>query len=297
MPDHKNRLLLGYRGGLYKMATLVLSHTDGSLYINLTRKGKSPLRWTFELNAPERGNTKPIEIRSEKDRGVDISYHSTGLIRFKKVWNTPICGEPLNCVTKHFCFAKYSVPSIDKLDPTTKRAGDMVFPLPDEVEGRVTFSFIVSPLAEPQVVGDFREFGVNILFDGLCSINCVVDRSSPTMPPGLSETFSFFTPAKGVRDGLMLSEDQASILFHQRLTGISSRHILYPPNPEGVYRIVFPTEMHHAPTIRIEFADPQYSAEFSRITRGSAWFRVRDRIGNGVKPPVQITSIETIAEL
>lgn len=173
----------------------------------------------------------------------------------------------------------------------------MVFPIPYDVEGRVTFCFIVSPLADPQVSGDFREFGMNILFGGLFSINCVADRSSVPLPPTLRETFVFMSPAEGPLEGLALSEDQASILFHQRLSGVSFRPILYPPNRVGVYRIVFAVEMRDVPEVHVRFADPQYVTEFICVTRASAWFKVQDRKGNVVKHEVPLTSIELNAEI
>jgi hypothetical protein len=299
MPDESHRVLLGYRGRLYRFATLVLSHSDGSLYLHLTREGKSPTHWHFELFSPGPGLTDPIEVREERRRDVDISYHPTGLIRYKHVSNKPIYAEPLNLITKHFCFAKYSVPSIDKLDPATKRAGDTVFPIPDEVEGRVTFSWIVSPLADPRVTGDVREFGMNILFGALFSINCVADRSPVPLPlpPDLQErAFVFISPVENIVGKLALSKDQASILFHQLLTG-TTRLFVYPPNPEGENRVVFATEMYRIPDVIIKFADPHHVAEITRSTKGSAWFKVRDGKGHVVKHPVQITSIELSAEL
>ena len=73
--------------------------------------------------------------------------------------------------------------------------------------------------------------------------------------------------------------------------------IVYPPNIEGVYRIIFSVEMRIAPAVHIEFVDPQYSAEVTRSTKGSTWFRVRDANRRVMKNAVAIRGIELDARL
>lgn len=296
MSEERSRILVRYRGGFYKLATFLLMHSDGSFYLNLTRKGKSPSHWTYEVIGPDLRLSDLIELREMKPKGIDISYHSSGLVRYKNAANKSIACEPLHLVTRHFCFAKYSVPSIEKLDPRTKveHRTDSIFPIPDDVEARITFSFVVSPLNDPRVM--VGEWGLNILFANMFSVNCVADRLPVPIPEGLEESFICMSPAKGLRDEQMLSPDQAAIVFHQRLTG-STELIVYPPNSSGEYRIVFSVEMRDVPQVRIAFADPQYSAEVTRCTKGSTWFKVRDHNGHVVKRPVPIRGIELDARL
>jgi hypothetical protein len=296
MTDETLRILLAYRANYYKLAKFYLRHVDGSFYLHLTRKGETSSHWQFELCGLEQRLSHPIETKEVKRKGVDVSYHSSGLVRYKNVSNKSIAAEPLNLVTQHFCFAKYSVPSIDKLDPRPcpPSPTDSILPIPDDVEGRITFSFFVSPLNDPKVA--WGEVGLNILYADLFSINCVADRLPVPIPVGLNETFVFLSPTKGLRTDPLLSPDQAAIVFHQRLTG-SSELIVYSPNIEGVYRIVFSVEMRIAPLVRIEFVDPQYSAEVTRSTKGSTWFRVRDANRRVMKNAVAIRGIELDARL
>jgi hypothetical protein len=296
MSEERFRILIGYRGGLHKLATFRLMHSDGSFYLNLTREGTSPSHWTYELSGPNLSPSNPIELREVKRKGIDISYHSSGLVRYKNASNKSIACEPLHLVTQHFCFAKYSVPSVAKLDSRAKvnDRSDSVFAVPDDVEGRMTFSFFVSPLNDPRVT--MGEFGLNILFPNMFSVNCVADRLPVPVPAGLEQSFIFMSPTNGLRDEPALSPDQAAIVFHQILSGATDL-IVYPPNSSGEYRIVFSVEMRVAPQVRIAFADPQYSAEVTRCTKGSAWFKVRDNNGHVVKRPVQIGGIELNARL
>ena len=229
MSDERYRILISYRGGLHKLATFRLMHSDGSFYLSLTRDGTSLSHWKYEVIGPDLRPSDLTELSDVNPKGIDVSYHSSGLVRYKKVSNKSIACEPLYLVTQHFCFAIYSVPSIIRLDPrvATTNHKDFIFPMPDEIDGRITFSFVVSPLNDPKV--NRGEYGVNILFANLFSVNCVADRLPVPIPPGLEETFVFMSPAKGLYEEQVLSRDQAAIVFHHRLTGFSDL-IVYEPN-------------------------------------------------------------------
>ena len=303
MADKGFRILIGHRRRHFKLASMRLMHSDGSFYINLTRAGISKIHWTYEIIGGTCIVPPKESIESTRKKGVDISYHASGLVHYKNVSNKSIYGEPLNHVTKPFGFARYSVPSIDKLDERdATRLSDSVFPLPDALDGRVNFSFFVSPLATPLVTAGRNvpvpnsELGLNIHFENLFSVNCIVDQETLAIPPGLEESFIFMTPVAGPLAAPLLSKDQAAIHFHQRVAG-SNNLIVYLPDPTGVYRMIFAVEMRASPEITIKLADSQYTVEVVERSPGSARFRVKDRNGHVVKSAVQIAEIVLDAEL
>jgi len=298
------RILIGYRRRHFKLASLRLNDNDGSFYINLTRAGASSVHWTYEA-VGARFVTQLKELtESTRVKGVGVSYHASGLVRYKNVSNKSIFGEPLTQVTKPFGFARYSVPSIDRLDERqATRTSDFIFPLPDALAGRVTFNFFASPLATPLVTAGGNvpvpnsELGLNIHFPDLFSVNCVVDQETLAIPPELGESFVFMSPSTGPFPEPLLSMDQAAVHFHQLLTG-SNGVIVYPPDPTtGVYLMIFAVEMRVPPEITIKLADSHQRIEIVERTRGSARFKVKDRYGHVLKSAVQIAEVILDAEL
>jgi len=296
MAEQRYRILVSHREVLYKFATFLLSHSDGSFYFHLVRKGKSASYWIYGLDLGAAAVEDLTEVEEARRKGIDISYHSSGLIHYKNTSNEKIAGEPLHHVTQHFCFAKYSIPAIYKLDVHQKALtdSDFVITLPPNLTGRIQFSVCVSPLHEPQIVR--AEYGVNILFPQLFSVNVVLDRECLPVPKKLSESFVFVTPRQGLFHSQPMNKDFALTEFHKKLTG-SKGIIVYAPNDKGLYRVVFSVPMRIPPKIDIEFMVSGFTVDIVEKTKAHALFRVLNKHGHLVKDLIGIKGIELNSEL
>lgn len=293
--DHY-RILIGQSGSLSKLISYRLAPTDGSLYISLIRTNKPRSHWTFGVGP---GGWTPRTLRpkiADRPGRTDISYHSSGLIRYKHTSNTSICAEPLLRITREFCFGSLSVPDVSLLDPHEDEPGsrDAVFQLPSQMRGRVQFDLVVCPLDKPRV--DHGLLACNVLFEDLFSLNVVVSDSPLSVPDEVKDAFVFLSPSRGLFEEPPLDRDCALVHFHQKITD-SNEVIVYPPNEEGVYRAVFAVPMRIAPSVSAEFRAEGLSMEVLQTTRAYVRFQVRRADGAVLKQPVGFRSLTFDAEL
>ena len=228
----------------------------------------------------------------EKDKGARISYHASGLIRFHNLSNSGIYAEPIFNITKPFAFIRYSVPSIEKLDLFSKAPSveDVILNIPDHNNGRINFDYAVAPWNF--VSAD----SISIRYGNLFSFNISLNTEEYSMPSALNEAFQYLTPERGLYSHTAFDRDTALLHFHQKINQ-TKELIIYPPNGEGVYTIIFSVPMRIAPDVKIEFIQSEYQSEVLVVSYTHLKYRVKDSSGNIVKTEVQIARIELDAEL
>lgn len=130
----------------------------------------------------------------------------------------------------------------------------------------------------------------NIAYQDVCNLSVVLDYSRFDIPDELKNSFVFFTPDPGLFDKARLDEDKALIEFHQKIANATGP-IVYEPNGEGIYRLIYGVPKVRRPDVNINFVDESLSAEMMEIGRAYALFRVRDSSGNVVKQRAEISGV------
>jgi len=286
------RILISSNSNIYRLLTFRLSHSDGSFYIAFVRQGKTSPRWRGEMDMKNKALVIESQSMEEKSTGARISYHASGLIRFHNLSNSGIYAEPIFQITKPFGFIRYSVPSIEKLDLFSKSPSveDVVLDIPNNHGNRINFDCAVAPW---NFVG---ANSIGIRYRDLFSFNVSLNTEEYSMPSELNEAFHYLTPNNGLYSQTLFDRDTALLHFHQRVNK-TKELIIYSPNVEGVYTLIFSVPMRITPKVKIEFQQSEYQLEILIATYTHLKFRVKDSSGNIIKTEVQIASIELDAEL
>lgn len=283
------RMLLKHCGDCYRFLGVAFEpRRDGSLYIRFDRKGETEGAVTYD---PETGW---VEKLAGQEKGFRIHYHTSGRVNYHGLSGGPHFNDPLFSVTTVQHLITISVPQIDRLDPYEGKAGDnLVSELPGEVEGRVTLTLLIAPWNHD--FGDLHPLAT-VTYEGLFSLGLVPDTLPCPIPKGLEQHFHYIKARKGLYDRQSLSKEEALLHFHQKLQNTRDL-IIYSPNPEGVYRVIFAVPKRIPPEAVIEFSDDELHVEMIEKTTTSLRFKVKDQHDNTVKEPKAIRSVELQAEL
>lgn len=287
-------LLIHYKNEHYKLLNYKFMLKDGSLVFTFPRKGNSALRWNWMC--PINNTSEPpevIEINVPKRKGHKITYHTSGQINYD--YSRKIYSEPLFDIKKFFPFTYYSIPSIELLYKETPKQDSVTIDLGDNIDTRITFTLGISPWNE---VLPHTFYNLNIRYEGLFALHLIITADTPfTIPKEFEEShFVFGFPNMGLCERIYCSPNNALTAFHQKFNRIQDV-IIYTPNSEGIYRLIYATEMRVPPQIEIEFEEDGYMLEIVCKTKAYALFRVKDKYGNRIKREVKIKSITLDAEL
>ena len=229
-----------------------------------------------------------------------ITVHQSGRVNFHENGRS-IFLEPLTDTTITTCIYGYRIPAINKLDEFCApiNSEDSIFNLSELGNGAVSFSFSIAP-ANLGLSG--KAIKIAYATEGY-ALSISVDKQPFPVPIGYEEYFTTLSPTCGPFAMQKISEEQALISYHQALVG-STNCILYPPNGEGDFKLIFSVPMRVAPRFKIELADPglhvidQDVHRESRSERVMLKFKIRDeKTKQIIKEPVAFRSIELDAEL
>ena len=183
----------------------------------------------------------------------------------------------------------YLMPSITKLDLFTEKTAehDFIWKLPEE--RKYCFAIALCP-------DNFFSNAHNVAFRYQKRFALIIEEciSSPQIPLELSQELVTIAPTSGLFNSLQMSEPQALIHFEQWKNG-TSQLIIYPPNGEGVYKVITCVPMCMAPKLNVIFADPKlYFEQIDEIERRNTAvvrFRVKHKKTGYVNRPVNIIGI------
>jgi hypothetical protein len=287
-----NRILLQCGSKLRKFISFSQDENDGSLYITFNRKGntKSPTCY-FQLNATGTPPEPLAVITGEVPKRFDVHYHTTGRVNFKDLINPVIFGEPLTAITKNFWFASLIVPEYRKLDlhSAPLMSTDYVFLIEGAHPERRQFDLCMSPFGQP--ISSYGLAKGYFSYPNFYTLN-VIESDQPIAPmESDNDKFSFISPPKGLFEKQQISRESAHIKYHQMRLGHNGP-IMYGPNEQYEYRVIFPKAATEPPMVDASFKDSNYTLEILCVSKSQARFKVIDSSGAIVKEPVQFTRVE-----
>ena len=264
------RVLIGWRGKLYRFVNVDSAARDGSLSVVIHQKGKAH----------------------------HITLHQSGRINFKGA--ATVYADPLVAMTKPFGFYRYRIPTPSALDEFKKErdADDAVLELKDTDEP-ASFVFVISP---KDGLPDFPG-SVQLIYVDSFALTVAVEPEQWIVPKEHEREFVCQWPTKGLFAEQQMAEEQALIAFHQikhKMRGA----ILYEPNGAGEWMLVFSVPMRIAPRVKIEMMDVDLRVTDQDLSRDPRSQRVmlrfkvrREKTGEIIKAPAQIRRIELDSEL
>jgi hypothetical protein len=260
---------------------------DGSLYISFQLSGDSPGDIFIA------GNRLEIERNTPVRSGVDLSYHTTGMVNPKNYGRGPIYCQPLYEITDEQHLITISIPTIDRLDRFEKDpSGAAIIVVPKDE--RLTLAVVIAPF---EFVSWQAEPSLEVECGGLFRIG-IIPQPNPLVQEGfdLSRHLIFVSPSEGPYRTIRARRDEAFVRFHQRLTGAKDISI-YGPNGNGEYLLVPSVPMREAPKIILGFENPDYRAFIVNSTNHSIKYKVFNKKDQLIKEPVSVISLALDARL
>lgn len=294
----RDRLHVRQQNKIYHFIEIEFSEDrDGSFYIFFVRQGASDKHILCNYDTCTKESRIKDETHEVQRRGLKVSYHTTGLVHYEDTYLPRIYCEPIYSITVPLVFLTISVPSITQLDVYEDDVNeeDSILEIPTDIQDRVNFRFIISP---PEYLDLEKNTACRIAYLKLFDLSIIAEPNIYPIPNGCHNCFSYFSPQNGLYDHQVVDKHTALIMFHQKNNGTRG-HIVFPPNGEGVWKIIHTVPMRIPPQINIYFAEPQYHAE--KVENGSSVsytrFVVKDKHGRKVMKQLSIVSIELDAEL
>lgn len=273
---------------LHRFVALNLEESDGSLYITLLREGKISEATVFDSESGEKNGIKFDNGRPKRKK---ISYHASGRINYHNTNHPPNYCEPISEISQLNLLQIYSVPSIEKLDQIDNLNEDDCIFEPEIKEGRIDFCLYLAPWDTLININH-----VAVRYKNMFSLIISAQHPNSEWTKGLDNHFITVAPKTGFYTEQKISNEQALISFHQMLHS-TKNIIVYSPNREGIYKIIFAVPMRRAPDMSIELHDENYNCEIVSANTAVVTFKVRDKHKNVIKTEMPIKSILASAEL
>jgi len=301
------KIILKYKDKLYLFASFKRGSSDGSFYWKFERNSKSQTRYQYNLN---NGIPDIHEIENKKDKKIKISYHPTGCIHYKATSNKFIYSESLLDIHHNFCFAFYSIPSVDKLDTISNRNAKscIIIDLCTDIQfnHRTTFSLTIAPNNSNEIGFskiDYISEGFTVILNienfSFIHLNCIKNSFVFMAPESSLQNLQTFIPTRDfIQNNKSYNEQWALIKYHQKVNSTMNL-IIYDQDNENRYRVVFSVPMRIPPRIEIVFNNPLYSIKCEECEHTYLLFKVIDGDGNVVNDSnlVQIVNIILNAQL
>jgi hypothetical protein len=276
---------------------VVVSERDGSVVVTFpTIPTKGHVRGRVSLESMEMvGPERTIESTTE----FKLTLHTSGRVNFGRQ-HEPIFVEPIWFLTKSSWIFVRRIASLDTLTKYAKAmsADDVTLEVPAEGPPfAVELSLWPSTLSSATGT-DFQISIGERLHLGIRR----VDVESQVPKELFQQTVSLF-PSAGTESAQVVPEDIALIDYVRLIQGKSGPW-LFGPNGEGVYRLIFETQMRIPPLTLIRALDAGLETEIvdqttdPRTNRVQVRFKFRDRRSKKlVKVPVEIAEIVVDAEM
>ena len=319
------RLLVKFRGGTRRVATVDIAAHDGSINLSLPRSGVSEFGWTWDSSG---GQFKTIEYDKPQPKTDRITIHASGRVNYHTTLNPGSNYIPcLLDLQDRVSVAAYVVPSVVSLDAAGDlRSGDHIVEVGDDISGRICFEFLAIPSFAPVQPGEVWRFIVESAYGMAC---VMFPGDQIPLQVGIpEEAFTLVRPGS-LLPQQALPEEVAYLRFQQLMhanqvqtalvdAGVpSTEHAkivdevvkrgrgIQGPNQNGIWEIVCHVPMRIRPELEVKFEDERYTAELidmtsidKRLETVRVRFKVRDqRSGSLVKVPVNILNLFLHAEL
>lgn len=292
------RLLAVHAGQRYRFLNIDPSTRDGSLVITIRRGGES--RTTYQWGTRPEAQT-PVQaiLPSGRPKNKKVTVHQSGRINFHELKRS-IYIEPLTAITKTTCIYRYRIPKISRLTPfnSAPAAEDCDFDLSALADESLSFSLFIGPANVSS-----NTHAVKLAYLNRYALLVALDTDTYIPPSDFMEHFVTLKPESGTIGSQVMNEDQALIAYHQALNE-TRELIVYGPNGDGVWQVIFAVPMRIAPKMTIEFNDPTLFVDEKdidqdlRVATAMVKFKVRSRATKAVvKTPVAFRSISLNAEL
>lgn len=289
-----SRILLQIGNEVRKFISLYQNEKDGSLYITFTRSGKTESTEYFYINEHD-SSPEYFEATGISEKPFDIHYHTSGRINFGKleIPQMPrIYGEPLTRVTKALWFGSLVIPSFERLDqhPEKQNETDFLFPIDGPTNQTRQFDLCLS--TSGCHITNYGKARAHFTYSPFYTLN-VIETEKPVAQTGLvgAHKFSFLRPRTGLFERQQMTKDAAKIEFQQKRIGHSGP-IMFGPNVNYVYRVVFPIAATSPPCINAILPDGDWKLDVLKISNSEVQFRVVDKVGTIVKVPVEFSRVE-----
>ncbi len=221
----------------------------------------------------------------------EIHYHTTGRINFKDTENPNIFGEPLAAITQNFWFASLVVPDFDRLDLHTDSLTETDFVLPIERLGarRIQYDLCISPFGAP--ITSYGLVKGHFSYPNLYTLNVIESDQQLPSKHGEDTVFTFASPREGLFRSQQISQEAAHVQYQQKRIGHKGP-IIFGPNGEHAYRIVFPIPATHPPVVTADFKVPGLTLEVLSVSESEATFKIRDVHGAVLKETGEFSRVE-----
>lgn len=285
------RILLQCQTEHRKFISFRQDEKDGSLYITLNREGIANSTSYYYMRDPESTIDEIEVVEGEIPKRFEIHYHTTGRINFKATKNPSIFGEPITAITQNFWFASLIVPEFDRLDLHTEPPTESDFVLPVEGAGarRIQYDLCISPFGAP-----IKSYGLvkgHFSYPNLYALNVIESDQQIPPSPNAATKFTFVSPREGLFKFQQISREAAQIQYQQMRLGHRGP-IMFGPNGDNVYRVIFPIPATDPPVVEADFKVPGLKLEVLSVTKSEARFRILDAHGAVVAEPVQFSRVE-----
>lgn len=285
-----NRILLQRQSEHRKFISL-RQERDGSLYITLNRQGITDSTSYYHMKGPESASAAIEVVEREIPKKFQIHYHTTGRINFKDTKNPKIFGEPLTAITQNFWFASLIIPDFDRLDLHTQSLTENDFVLPLEGSGarRIQYDLCISPFGAP--ITSYGLVRGHFSYPNLYTLN-VIESDQPIPSSHFWDTkFTFLSPREGLFKSQQISREAAHIRYQQMCIGHNGP-IIFGPNGDNVYRLIFPIPATDPPVVAVDFKVAGLKLEVLSVSKSEASFTILDAHGAIVTEPVQFSRVE-----
>lgn len=286
-----NRILLQCGTEVRKFISFYQDEKDGSLYITFVRSGTTNSSTYHYINEQGFFSEHSKTVQAEIPKQFQVHYHTSGRINFKDTENLNIFGEPIISITQYFWFASLIIPDFKLLDPHTEeiKESDFVLPIQENCSQRRQYDLCISPFSNP--ITSYGFVKGHFSYPPFYTLN-VIESDKPIPPIEENDMgFMFLSPQTGLYETQKITQEAAHIKYQQKRTGHNGP-IIYGPNNNYEYRVIFPGAATEPPTIDAVFDNNVYKLEVIKVTKSQARFRILDASGSLLRMPIQFTRVE-----